>query len=238
MSAPRATSRPPVVAVTGLAAEARIAAGPGVRAIAGGGSASTLIAALERELGRGASAVISFGIAGGLAEDIACGTWVVARAIVTPTQRWPCDPAWVRSLSARLAGAWTADLAGVDAPVSEPAAKRALLRATAAAAVDTESHLAAAVAAARGVPFAAFRVVADSARRRLPPAAAVALAPGGRVRGGAVLGSLARSPAQLPTLLRTAIDARTALRALSRGRRLLGLGLAYPDLDELVLDMA
>ncbi len=54
----------PVVAVTGLAMEARIASGPGVRAIAGGGNARLLILALERELARGASAVISFGIAG------------------------------------------------------------------------------------------------------------------------------------------------------------------------------
>jgi adenosylhomocysteine nucleosidase len=122
--------------------------------------------------------------------------------------------------------------------VTEPAAKRALHDATGAAAVDTESHIAAAIAAAHGLPFAAFRVVADSVRRGLPPAAAVALAHDGRISGGAVLGSLARTPAQLPLLLRTAIDARTAFRALSRGRRLLGPRLAYPDLGELLLDVS
>jgi adenosylhomocysteine nucleosidase len=227
-----------VVVVTGLAAEARIAAGPGVCAIAGGGSASALSAALERELERGASAILSFGIAGGLAEDLVCGAWIVASAIVTPTQRWPCDRAWAAALAERLTGARTADLAGVDAPVIAAAAKRALQRTTGAAAVDTESHLAAAIAAARGVPFAAFRVIADCVGVGLPPAASVALSPGGGIRGGAVLGSLARSPRQLPSLLRTAIDARTALRALSRGRRLLGPGLGCPDFDELLLDVS
>jgi adenosylhomocysteine nucleosidase len=219
-----------VVAVTGLGAEARIAAGPGVRAIAGGGSVPALVAALEQALAQGASAVMSFGIAGGLAEELTCGTWVIARAVVTPERRWPCDAAWLRIL-----GAWTADLAGVDAPLSEPAAKRALHRATDAAAVDTESHIAAALAAAHGLPFVAFRVVADSARRMLPPAALVALAPDGSIRAGAVLGSLARAPAQLPSLLRTALDARTAVRALSRGRRLLGHGLGFVDRGELLL---
>lgn len=236
MSARRGTSRP-VIAVTGLAVEARIAAGPGVCAIAGGGSAPTLVAALERELARGARAVISFGIAGGLAEDIVCGTWVVARAVVTPSERWPCDEAWVRSLAERLPGSRIVDLAGVEAPLTAPAAKRALLRATAAVAVDTESHLAAAIAAAHGVPFAAFRVVSDSVSQSLPPAASVALAADGRINVRAVLGSLLRTPAQLPLLLRTAIDTRAALRALSRGRRLLGLGLAHPDLDELLLNV-
>jgi len=226
-----------VIAVTGLEAEARIAAGPGVRAIAGGGSVPSLVAALERALAQGARAVMSFGIAGGLAEELACGTWVIARAIVTPERRWPCDEAWLSILTARLPGAWIADLAGVDAPISEPAAKRALHRATGAAAVDTESHIAAALAAAHGLPLVAFRVVADNARQMLPPAALVALAPDGSIRAGAVMASLARAPAQLPLLLRTAFDARTAVRALSRGRRLLGRSLGYPDRGELLLDV-
>jgi adenosylhomocysteine nucleosidase len=232
----RAGAPRPVVAVTGLAVEARIAAGPGVRAIAG--SLPGLSAALERELAHGAGAIISFGIAGGLAEELACGTWIVARSIVTAEQRWPCDAAWVRVLAERLAGARTVDLAGVDAPVVSPAAKRTLCRTTAAAAVDTESHVAAAIAAAHGLPFAAFRVVADSAQRSLPPAAAVALAADGTIKGAAVLGSLARAPAQLPSLLRTALDTRAALRALSRGRRLLGHGLGFADRDELLFDVS
>jgi adenosylhomocysteine nucleosidase len=227
----------PVVAVTGLWFEARVAAGPGVRAIAGGGSVAALEAALEHALAQGAGAVMSFGIAGGLAEDLTCGTWLIARAIATPARRWLCDAQWMRILAARLPGARTVDIAAVDRLVSDPAAKRALHQATGAAAVDTESHIAAAIAAAHGLPFVAFRVVADSARRMLPPAALVAIAPGGRIRGAAVLGSLARTPAQIPSLLRTALDTRTAVRALSRGRRLLGPGLAYPDRGELLLDV-
>jgi adenosylhomocysteine nucleosidase len=232
-SAPRT-----IVAVTGLAVEARIASGPGVRALAGGGNARQLALALERELARGARGVISFGVAGGLAEDIVRGTWLVARAVVTPTKRWPCDTAWTRMLAERLHGALTMDLTGTDAPITESAAKRALYRTTGAAAVDTESHIAAAIAASHGVPFAAFRVVVDAAQRDLPPAASVALEPDGKISGVAVLRSLARAPAQFPLLVRTAIDARAAFRALSRGRRLLGPGLGYPDLGELLLDVS
>jgi hopanoid-associated phosphorylase len=231
------TSRP-IVAVTGLAREARIASGAGVRAIAGGGRAPALIAALELEIARGARALISFGIAGGLAEDLASGTWIVARSIITPTERWLCDEAWARILAERLPEARIADLAGMDVLITEPDAKRALRRVTGAAAVDTESHIAAAIAAAHRLPFAAIRVVADSARRSLPPVALVALAADGKISGRAVLASLARTPGQLPSLLRTAIDARTAFRALLRGRRLLGPGLAYPDFGELVIDVS
>lgn len=234
----RPGERCPVVAVTGLLAEARIAAGPGVRAIAGGGSVPTLVAGLEQVLAEGAGAIMSFGIAGGLAADLSCGAWVIAGAIVTPNQRWSCDATWVRVLAARLPGARIADVAGVDRMIADPVAKRALHRESGAVAVDTESHIVAGIAAAYGLPFVAFRVIADSARRMLPPVARVALAPGGRIRGGAVLGSLTRTPGQIPSVLRTAIDTRSAMRALSRGRRLLGPGLAYPDRGELLLDVS
>jgi adenosylhomocysteine nucleosidase len=233
----RTGTSPPIVAVTGLVGEARIASGPGVHAIACGGDASAVTLALEREIERGARAVISFGIAGALADDVPCGTWLVARSIFASDGWWPCDVEWVARMKDRLPGAMIADLAGVDTPVMAAAAKRALHRSSRAVAVDTESHFAARIAATHRLPFAAFRVVADAARRDLPPVASVALAPNGRIRGGAVLRSLARTPAQIPLLLRTAADTRAALRALSRGRRFLGPGLAFPHLDELLLDM-
>ena len=233
-----ASTRVVVVAVTGLAREARIATGPGVRSFAGGGDVQGLSDALEAELARGARGVISFGIAGGLVDDIAAGTSLVARAIVAQDVCWRCDVDWARAVAQRVPEATMVDLAGTDAPVMHASAKRALQRATGAAAVDTESHIAAAIAARYGLPFAAFRVVADSAWRTLPPVASVALARNGKIKRAAVLRSMAGNPAQIPSVLRTAHEARRAFRALSRGRRLLGLGLACPDFSELLLDVS
>ncbi|TMH33949.1 MAG: phosphorylase [Betaproteobacteria bacterium] len=229
---------PVVVAVTGLLKEARIAAGRGVRAIAAGAQPGRLAGALEHEIALGAKAVISFGVAGGLVEHLISGDWLVAKAIVTPNERWPCDRAWSGALAERLSAASVVELAGADALVIDRDAKLQLHHATGAAAVDTESHIAAAIAATHKLPFAAFRVVLDGARRSLPSVACVGVAPDGTINGAAVLRSLARAPGQLPLLLRTAIDARTAFRALLRGRRLLGPGLAYPDFTELLLDVS
>ena len=202
----------PVLAVTGLAWEARIAAGAGVRTLAGGGHAHTLAAQLEREAAR-ACAIVSFGVAGGLVAGLAPGTCVIARAIVTRNARWTCDEAWTRTMRERLPGAMLGDIAGSDDILAAAAAKRALHAATDALAIDTESHVAAAIAAAHGLPFAALRVVVDPAARGLPPAALVALRPGGAVDHAGVLRSLARRPSQLPLLMRTALDARTARAA-------------------------
>lgn len=219
------------LAVSGLAIEARIAAGPGVRSVVGGVDASRLATALEHEVATGASAILSFGIAGGLAPGVAAGAWIVGRGIVTRAGYRRCDEAWTQRLCARLPGARLADLAGCDAPIADAAAKRALHAATAAMAVDTESHVAAEIACVHGLPFAAFRVIADDATRGLPAAACVALAPGGRVDMRAVLRSLAQTPSQLPLLVRTAVDARAAFASLRRGRLRLGGDLRALDLD-------
>ncbi len=228
----------PVIAVTGLAIEARIAAGPGVRTLAAGGDAKRLALALEREFARGATAIISFGIAGGLTAAARPGTWLVADAVVTRTSRWVAEAAWASALAAYLPGALSGSLAGTDAIVAAPAEKHALGAATGAIAVDMESHVVAAFAAARGIPFAVFRVIADPVARKLAPAATRGMRPDGRIDHRAVAGSVVRRPGQLPALMRNAIDARIAFRELSRGRRLLGPGLGYPDLGELLLDVS
>jgi hopanoid-associated phosphorylase len=227
----------PVLAVTGLAWEARIAAGAGVRTLAGGGDARALAARLEREAAH-ACAIVSFGVAGGLAAGLAPGTCVLARAITTRDGRFACDEAWTRAMHGRLPGAILGAIAGRDDVLAAAAGKRALHAATNALAVDTESHVAAAIAAAHGLPFAALRVVVDPAARGLPPAALVAPRPGGAVDHARVLRSLARRPSQLPLLMRTALDARTAQRALRRARSRLGARFAFAQLRDLSLDVA
>ena len=128
-----------------------------------------------------------------------------------------------------MPGALRGDVAGADAIIATPAEKRALCATSGACAVDMESHIVAAYAAAHGVPFAVFRVIADPANRVLAPAATKGMQPDGTVDQGAVLGSLLRAPGQLSLLMRNALDAHAAQRALSRGRRLLGRSLGYPD---------
>ena len=131
------------------------------------------------------------------------------------------------------------DVLGSDAMVVDAAAKRALFEASGALAVDMESHIAARVAARRGLPFACARVISDGADRALPPAAQAGMRQDGGVDGLAVLRSLAADPRQLPALIRTAMEAETAFRALFRGRQLLGptLRALGPDLGELLVDV-
>ena len=228
------STRGHVVAVTCLALEARIALGPGVAVICN--HASQLVASLEAAAKRGAAGIISFGIAGGLAPNLGAGDWVVGSGVRTEHGHFPTDRGWARALLEVLPSAVHAEIVGTDAPIAEPSEKRRLHLRTGAVAVDTESHVAARIAAAHRIPFAACRAVIDPAHSVLPPAAVFGLRHDGTADVLAVLRSVVRQPSQLPALTRTALDARTAAAALRRGRRLLGAGLGFPYVSEPVLD--
>jgi hopanoid-associated phosphorylase len=191
-----------------------------------------LAAALEAAVELGARGIISFGVAGGLAPGLVAGDWVAVAAVITRQRSFPTDQAWTRSLRERLPKAVHADLVGMDNVVCDPAQKQFLHAQTSAVAVDMESHIAAAIAAAHQIPFAASRVIIDPADRPLPPAALVGLRPDGTADVGAVFRSVLEQPSQLPALMRTARDARIAGAALRRGRWMLGAGLGFPDFDE------
>ena len=231
-----AFERGTVLAVTGLAMEARIARGPGVRCVTGRDGLRGLVSVLS-DRANGVCAMMSFGIAGGLDERLPPGTVVAARSVITQQGSWKTDADWTAALLRQVPAALHADIAATDLPVDDPSVKQQLGRDTAAVAVDTESHVAARAAAEYDLPFAVFRVISDPARRALPRTALVALRADGRVDLTAVLRAIGRAPAELPLLLRSAADARIALRALARGREALGPPLAYPDLSQLLLDV-
>jgi adenosylhomocysteine nucleosidase len=222
-----------------MKAEARLAAGDDVSVIASGGNRSILEEALARVGNANVGAVLSFGIAGGLAPGLRPGAALVARSIIGERgEQFDCDRAWSQRLAAALGGVPLVDMAGVDEAVATPSDKRALHISTRAAVADMESHVAARYAAARNVPFAALRVVADPAERHLPHAALAGIGETGGVTIGPILRSLMRAPNQIPHLVKTAFDANAAFLALLRSRQLAASGgFGFFDFSELVLDV-
>jgi adenosylhomocysteine nucleosidase len=225
-----------ILVACGLKREARILRGPGVQVVAGGGDRARLEPALEAAAGR-ASAIISMGLCGALAERLEPGDWMVATRVVSAARQFESDPSWTTGLTQRLPGARQGPVLGSEVMIADAAAKRASHAATGALAVDMESHVAAAVAARHGLPFAAARVVSDAARRSLPKAAQAGMAADGGMDIWAVLRALAADPGQLPALIRVGREAEAAFRALGRGRDLLGTRLGRADLGELPLDV-
>jgi len=167
--------------------------------------------------------VISFGVAGGLDPSLKSGDVVVADEVMSGDNRWLAGFALNDDLIGRLTVGLgrrvvRGGLAGVEDVVVAQASKTALRNETGAAAVDMESHIAAAYAAESGLPFAALRVISDPADRALPALARNAIKPNGDIDLRMILRGVVRNPRTLRALVSTGIDFNRALRSL-RGCR-------------------
>lgn len=208
----------PILIVTGLVQEARIAAGPGMAVICSSSDPQQLRALLTVFDPTTIRGVISFGVAGGLDPSLRSGDIVVATEVMAGDARWlaglSLSEQQIASIALGRRRVVRGGLAGVEKVVVAQSCKAALRSETGAAAVDMESHIAAAYAAENGVPFAALRVIADPATRTLPALARNAIKPNGEIDLRKVLSGLARNPKSLRALVSTGLDFNRALRSL------------------------
>jgi hypothetical protein len=152
------------------------------------------------------------------------GDVVLATEVVAGTKRWRAASSLSNNLASTPGLERSRVIQGILAGAEHVVGKREkapLRRATGAAAVDMESHIAAGYAEDHALPFAALRVVADPARRAPPALAVNAMKPNGNVDVWKVLRGIARRPHAIPALMRTARDFNRAIAGLRGCRSLL-----------------
>lgn len=125
----------------------------------------------RQAIATGARALISLGLAGGLAREAQTGAVCLPLKLIGPGGEWPADGQW----QARVAAAIDSIAPMIDGPVyssrsvlTDPDEKRRLAEQTGAVAVDMESAAIAEAAADAGVQFIALRIVADGPEDALP----------------------------------------------------------------------
>jgi adenosylhomocysteine nucleosidase len=200
--------------VVGLAAEARIAWRLTANVLCAASRPEVAARHAAALIADGATTLMSIGIAGGLAPGLKSGAIVVATEIITDGATYPA----IADCGER-AKAHIGPIYGGNRIVASVSEKAELASRTGALAVDLESGPVAAAAAAAGIPFIAIRAIADTATRTLPPAALLPLDERGEPRLAAVLWSVLMQPSQIPGLIRTGRETRTALGALERACR-------------------
>jgi len=171
--------------------------------------------------------VISFGVAGGLDPSLKSGDVVVATEVMAGDARWlaglSLNEQQIAGIALGRRRVVRGSLVGAEEVVAGLSFKAALRSETGAAAVDMESHIAAAYAAENGLPFAALRVISDPATRALPALARNAIKPNGDIDLRKIMRGIARNPRTLRALVSTGIDFNRALKSL-RGCRSFLLG--------------
>lgn len=131
--------------------------------------------AARRLLDRKATALVSWGVAGGLDPDLVPGTVMLPETVLcSDGSSIGVDPGWRNRLHARVEDQVVtsgSSLLESAQPISTPEEKAALHRQTGAGAVDMESGAVARIAKEAGIPFIAVRVVVDTAEVCLPETA-------------------------------------------------------------------
>jgi adenosylhomocysteine nucleosidase len=220
--------------VAALASEAR-ALGPsmprggdpplGELALLGAGSLLALsgigraaaAAAAQALVDAGVSALMTFGMAGGLDPALKPGSVVIPRELIsTDGARYAACRAWREQVAAAvsaLRAVSEGNLLTSTHAIQTPADKAAAFRTTGAAAVDMESVAVAEIAAKHNLPFIAVRVIVDTAADMLPRAV-VAASRAGKVQFARLLGGLILAPREVASLIRLAQRYRIAMRSL------------------------
>lgn len=174
--------------------------------------------AARRLIARGARALLSFGLAGGLDPQLSAGTVCLPTEVLSGEgEHLPTTPAWRLGLAQALEGRCRVSFGTLlSSPVAleSRAQKARAARDTGAASVDMESLSVGREAVAQGLPFMVVRVIVDTALDTLPEAVRGCAGPGGQVPLARLLGALAVRPGELPAVIRLGGRYRAASRAL------------------------
>ena len=208
--------------VAALAAEARALGATGARSdgsflLVSGIGAAAAAAAASSLIDSKVSALMTFGLAGGLDPALAAGAIVLPEEVIARDgSRFATSSEWLDRVRAamheRPAPVGGALLTSTVA-LESIADKADAFRDTGAVAVDMESVAVAQVAAAHRLPFIAVRVIVDTASDVLPPVV-MAASRAGRVQIGRLIAGLLFAPREIAALIRLSARYRTAMRAL------------------------
>jgi len=175
----------------------------------------------ERMAALGVTALLSFGLSGGLHAKLRAGDLVLADQVILPDGCCVAtDRGWLGWTHERIRLSGTEVHVGAVAGAAELLAtladKQRLSAVSGALAVDMESGAAAMAAEVAGLPFFVVRAISDCAATALPSVARVPL----RADGGISLPGIARAlclqPREWSAVARLAIDTRVSLGSLRR----------------------
>jgi adenosylhomocysteine nucleosidase len=187
-------------------------------AVSGMGSSAAAQSA-QALVDAGATALASWGMAGGLDPALAPGTiFLPSEVISSGGMSVTTAYHWRERLGSALAAQRPLThgrLLTSPKAIGSQAEKAISFRETGAVAVDMESLAVAEVAATHQLPFIAVRVIVDSAADALPRAVTAAADSEGHLQIWRLMGALARTPADLAPLIRLARRYRVANRSLA-----------------------
>ena len=188
-------------------------------ALSGAGAANAAAAA-ESLIAQGATLLISWGCAAGLAADVNPGDLVLAASVLSATgEEYLADQSALAALRAQLPAGLTVNQGAIlesRVIVALSRDKLNLQQQTGAVALDMESAAVFAAAAQANLPCIAVRAIADPLGLNLPSAVATALNADGQIVFSRLFTDLVQRPWQIPALIKLGLNFNAAVKTLKQ----------------------
>jgi adenosylhomocysteine nucleosidase len=168
---------------------------------------------------RGATRLMSFGIAGALEPGMPIGSMIIGSQTASPDGTWTCDGAWTGDLMQKFPQAHCGGVWGSEYLVATAKEKLALHQKSRCIIVDMESQCVAQIAQEAKIPFAILRVVCDHSEMDVPLAVMAAIAEDGTLHAGRALWRVLRHPSQIPNIFHVMYGTGKALSVLKTAVR-------------------
>jgi adenosylhomocysteine nucleosidase len=171
---------------------------------------------LQKNVPDTCTAIISFGLCGGLSPQAQIGQAFIYDTICMPSfYSIVCNVEWRKRLFAATkyyeCHCWSDGVFNTANTIDE---RRQLYDQTNCQVIDDETLSVAQFAQARGIPCIGLRVVSDGAEDNLPPAVINALNPDGSNNIEAIIASVISDPEQIPALIKTAKEFELSIAEL------------------------
>ena len=172
----------------------------------------------QRLIDEGCNGLLSFGMAGGLREDLQPGNIIIASMVYGPEGKvFETSNLWrnrLNSLTNTDDSITIAPIIGVNEVISSSKAKKKLGLTSKAVAVDMESHIVGSVANKAGIPFMVIRAVIDPVGCSIPNWVLKNISEQGTPQYGAILAGLATHPWDFNKLVQLNRNSSLALSSL------------------------
>lgn len=202
--------------------------------IVSGMGAENAASATQQLINHGATALVSWGTAGGLSKDLQPGDILLPESVLlnNENQKYQTDHNWRQQLLKSITSDLKTNeglLLHSDTVVTNTEQKLELHKKTKAIAVDMESGAIAQIADQNKLPFLIIRSVVDSSDESIPISAINSVDEFGQTKPFYLISNLLKKPGDIPKLIKLGSHFQQARKSLKQVSKLAGTLLAVPE---------
>ena len=204
----------------------------GTLIIVSGIGSENAASAAQQLINHGVTALVSWGTAGGLSEDLQSGDLFLPKSVQLENQQFQTDYNWRQGLIDQISPVLKAHdglLLQSNEVISSSDQKSELHKETSAIAVDMESGSIARIADQNNLPFLIIRSIVDPSDETIPLSAINSIDEFGQTKPAALTASLIKNPGDISKLIKLGKHFQQARKSLKQVSTLAGTSLAFPD---------